>query len=58
MARELLAGKRLLLWCNEGVGDIAMFAGFLPWIMGQGARVTLVLYPKLSPAFRPFVSQK
>ncbi len=48
---ELLEGKRLLIWCNEGVGDIVMFAGFLPWVRGQGAQVTLAVYPKLFPLF-------
>ncbi len=46
-----LAGKHLLLWCNEGIGDAFMFAGLLPWLFAQGAQVTLALYPKLIPLF-------
>ena len=46
---EALAGKRLLLWCNEGVGDVIMYAGLLPWLLSQGANVTLAMYPKLMP---------
>ncbi len=48
---EPLAEKRLLVWANQGVGDIMMFASFLPWILSQGAAVTLALYPKLMPLF-------
>jgi len=48
---ERLAGKHLLLWGSQGVGDIIMFASFLPWVLAEGARVTLALYPKLIPLF-------
>jgi len=48
---EPLSGKHLLVWSSQGVGDIVMFASFLPWVTGQGARVTLAIYPKLVPLF-------
>lgn len=32
-----LAGKHLLLWAEQGVGDVTMFATLLPWLAGQGA---------------------
>ena len=48
---EPLKGKRLLVWASQGIGDIFMFAGFLPWVIEQGAHVTLALYPKLMPLF-------
>lgn len=48
---EKLAGKHILIWCCQGIGDIVMFASLLPWVLEQGARVTLTLYPKLAPLF-------
>lgn len=48
---EPLAGKRLLIWASQGIGDIVMFAGFLPWVMAQGVEVTFALYPRLMPLF-------
>ncbi len=53
---EALKDKHLLLWCTQGIGDIVMFASLLPWVLAQGAQVTLALFPKMksrfSPAFR------
>jgi tetratricopeptide (TPR) repeat protein len=48
---EKLQGKKLLLWSSQGIGDIVMFAGFLPWVLAQGARVTLATGKKLIPLF-------
>jgi tetratricopeptide (TPR) repeat protein len=48
---ESLAGKHILLWSNEGIGDSIMFASFLPWALAQGAKVTLALFGKLIPLF-------
>jgi len=49
---ESLTGKKLYLWAEQGLGDIVMFAGFLPWIMAQSpARVALGMFPKLISLF-------
>ncbi len=48
---ESLKDKRLLLWSSQGIGDVVMFASLLPWVMAQGAQITLALYPKMIPLF-------
>lgn len=48
---ESLAGKKLLLWGEQGIGDIIMFAGFAPWLMAQGAQLAMLVTPKLVPLF-------
>jgi hypothetical protein len=37
-----LAGKRLLVWWEQGFGDMIMAARFVPELVGRGAQVTLV----------------
>src|SRR5690242_14843961 len=32
---ESLTGKRLYLWDEQGIGDILMYAGFLPALLAQ-----------------------
>lgn len=48
---EPLAGKRLLVWPEEGLGDQIQFARFLPTVQTMGAEVTLVAYPALARLF-------
>lgn len=48
---EPLAGRRLLIWPDEGYGDQIQFSRFAPWLAGQGAEVTLLAPP---PLFRLF----
>lgn len=48
---EKLKGKKLLLWSSQGIGDIIMFASFVPWLLKEGAQVTLATYKKLMPLF-------
>lgn len=48
---EPLKGKRLLLWVSQGIGDIVMFAGFIPWLIAQSAIITLGTMPKAVPFF-------
>jgi len=39
---ENLSGKRLYLWTEQGVGDVLMFGGFLPYLLSQNpAHITL-----------------
>lgn len=49
--KEPLAGKKLLLWGEQGIGDIIMFAGFIPWLLAQGPKLTVVVNPKLPTLF-------
>ena len=39
---EYLAGKRLLVWNEQGFGDALMYARFLPELQAMGAQVTLM----------------
>jgi len=49
---ESLAGKKLYLWAEQGLGDIIMFAGFLLHLLAlKPARVALGMYPKLISLF-------
>ena len=50
---EPLAGKRLVLWAEQGVGDLVMFATLLPWIIAQKPKhLCVAMYPKLQPIMR------
>ena len=47
---EALAGKSLLVWFEQGMGDEIQFARYLPWLKSQGAtRLTLVCKAPLQP---------
>ena len=49
---ESLAGKKLYLWAEQGLGDVIMFAGFLRWVAAQKPRhVVIGMYPKLVTLF-------
>jgi tetratricopeptide (TPR) repeat protein len=49
---EDIAGKTLLIWADEGLGDSIQFARYVPMLAARGARVILVVddaaYPLLS----------
>lgn len=44
-----LAGKRLLLWGEQGLGDRLLFLQYLPALLAAGAQVTLETDPRLIP---------
>ncbi|NQV55577.1 MAG: glycosyltransferase family protein [Rhodospirillales bacterium] len=46
-----LAGKSVLLWGEQGIGDELFFAGLVPEIAGAAARVVLETEPRLVPLF-------
>lgn len=48
---ENVAGKNIIIWAEQGVGDVIMFATFLPWLLAQEpAKVLLLCHPnKLIP---------
>jgi hypothetical protein len=49
---EPLKGKKIYIWAEQGLGDIAMFAGFLPPLLTQKpARAVLGMFPKLVTLF-------
>ena len=49
---EPVAGKILLLWNEQGVGDQIMFAGLLPDLMARGASCIVEADPRLEPLFQ------
>jgi tetratricopeptide (TPR) repeat protein len=49
---EALAGKRVLVWREQGIGDEIRFASILPDLIATGARITLECAPKLAALFR------
>lgn len=49
---EDLAGKRLLVWSEEGFGDQIMFARFARLLQGRGAQVSWLCPPPLARLFR------
>jgi Flp pilus assembly protein TadD len=49
---ESLAGKALLIWPEQGLGDQIQFCRYVPWLKQQGAtRVTLVCQRPLAALF-------
>jgi tetratricopeptide (TPR) repeat protein len=48
---EPLAGKSIMIWPEEGLGDQMQFARFAPWLRDQGARVAMVAPPPLYRLF-------
>jgi len=45
--REDLRGKRVLIWCEQGLGDVLQFCRYAPLVRDLGADVTLEVPPQL-----------
>ena len=50
-AGQTLAGKKLLVYGEQGLGDEILFASCLPDLMAQGARCVVQCDPRLRPLF-------
>ena len=46
---EVLAGETLLVWQEQGVGDIILYAGMIHDLVGQGARLIVECESRLEP---------
>jgi len=46
------AGRRLLVWAEQGVGDEIMFAAMVPRLLDRGAAVTMTCDARMAPVFR------
>jgi tetratricopeptide (TPR) repeat protein len=49
---ETIAGKRLLVWGEQGIGDEVQFLTLLPTLLRLGARLTVLTEPRLRPILR------
>ena len=47
-----LAGKTIVVWSEQGIGDEIMFATCLPDLIATGARVVIDSHPRLEKLFR------
>lgn len=48
---EDLSGKRLLVYPEQGFGDVIQYARLAPWLTSRGAAVTLFSHPALTRLF-------
>lgn len=48
---EDLAGRRILVWGEQGLGDEVMFASCLPDLVARAGHVTVLCEPRLVPLF-------
>lgn len=51
---EALAGKSIIVFSEQGLGDTIQFVRFLPLLVRAGAKVTFLCHPNLIRLFRPF----
>jgi tetratricopeptide (TPR) repeat protein len=51
LGQESLAGRSILLHCEQGLGDSVQFARFVPVLAAMGATVILEAYPPLANLF-------
>ena len=47
-----LAGRTLLVYCEQGLGDSIQFLRFLPWIAAAGGQAVVLVPPELDGLFR------
>ncbi len=54
---EPLRGRSIIVYSEQGLGDILQFARFLPLLPRLGANVTFLCHPKLLRLFKPVAAQ-
>lgn len=50
-ANAPLAGKRILVWSEQGLGDTIQFSRYVPLLQERGAQAILEVQPDLKPIF-------
>jgi tetratricopeptide (TPR) repeat protein len=50
--KQSLSGKRILLWCEQGVGDTIMWSSKIPFLTSQSAHCILECQEKLVPLLK------
>lgn len=48
-AGELVPGRRLLLWGEQGIGDEILYSSMIGELAGAGLKITLEIDPRLAP---------
>ncbi len=49
---EDLAGKKIMVWTEQGLGEALILGTMLPDLLARGAEVVLVCAPRLAPLFK------
>jgi Flp pilus assembly protein TadD len=55
---EPIAGKRILLWCEQGFGDVFQFCRYVRHVQDLGATVFLLVHPMVERLFKTVFEQK
>ena len=55
---EPIAGKRILLWCEQGFGDVFQFCRYARLVRDLGATVFLLVHPMVERLFQTVFAQE
>jgi Glycosyltransferase family 9 (heptosyltransferase) len=55
---EPIAGKRILLWCEQGFGDVFQFCRYVLVVRDLGATVFLLVHPMVERLFQTVFAQE
>jgi Tetratricopeptide repeat/Glycosyltransferase family 9 (heptosyltransferase) len=55
---EPIAGKRILLWCEQGFGDVFQFCRYVRLVRDLGATVFLLVHPMVERLFQTVFAQE
>ena len=54
---EDLAGRSIVVYSEQGMGDAIQFARFLPRLVEMGAKLTFLCHPNLVRLFKPYAAR-
>ena len=52
LSKENLYDKKILVWCEQGLGDTIQFCRYIPLLSDLGAKITLLVQPALVELLR------